>query len=152
MQNSSDRTPSSEPSDYYQNTFKTTPNDILTHMDNTDFIEEAKLAIGDIGSCVQSSSLSTKLNDYNKPSIAYLNMRSTDNQEYCIELSKHGYRVVGKKFDDNRCPSPTYYESLQALFTQKSQSYVQSFADNLRAKLNAELQHEQLNKETEEKN
>ncbi|CAF1594117.1 unnamed protein product [Didymodactylos carnosus] len=141
MYNSSNETPF-DSGDYYQNTFKSTSNDLLTHMVNTNFIEEAKLAIGDIGSCVQSSSLSTKLNDYNQSSIVYLNIRSTDNKEYCLELSKHGYRVVGKNFDDNKCPSPTYYESLQALFTQKNQSYIQSFADNLRAKLNEELENE----------
>ena len=106
-----------------------------------DFLAEAQLAIDDVGDgIVAEKKLSKRLNDPADISIAYINIKSNSNKEFCIELSQNGYRIVGNHFDENRQLSTTYYESLQALLTNESKSYVNSFAESLQAKLFAAQQ------------
>jgi lipopolysaccharide biosynthesis regulator YciM len=50
-------------------------------------------------------------------------------------LTQKGYRIVGLRFDDQSQLSTNYYESLQALLTKESESYVDSFAQSLQKKL-----------------
>ena len=101
-----------------------------------DFLAEAALALGDLGDgIVAEKQLATRLNNPDDISIAYLNIRSNADKSFCIELSQNGYRVVGHKFDDKSESSGNYYESLQALLTHESKSYVDSFAESLQKKL-----------------
>jgi len=109
-----------------------------------DFLAEAQLAIDDVGDgIVAEKQLSKHLNNPNNISIAYINIKSNSNKEFCIELSGKGYRIVGNHFDDNSQPSIIYYESLQALLTNESKSYVKSFAESLQQKLFAAQQQNQ---------
>ncbi|CAF0780721.1 unnamed protein product [Rotaria sp. Silwood1] len=112
-----------------------------------DFLAEAQLALDDLGDgIVAEKQLSKRLNNPNNVSKGYLNIKSNANVEFCIELTQAGYRVVGYHFDDNSQSSTTYYESLQALLTHESRSYVDSFAKSLQQKLVAaqnKLQQEQ---------
>ena len=101
-----------------------------------DFLAEAQLALDDLGDgVVAEKHLATRLNDPKDISIAYLNIRSKGDKKFCIELSQNGYRVVGRQFDDKSGSAGQYYESLQALFSNESQSYVDSFAESLQQKL-----------------
>ena len=104
-----------------------------------DFLAEASLALDDLGDgIVAEKQLSKCLNNPNDVATAYLNIRSNANKEFCIELTQHGYRVVGLHFNDNsQKTSAKYYESLQALLTNESKSYVDSFAHSLQEKLYA---------------
>ncbi|UJR13553.1 hypothetical protein I4U23_000567 [Adineta vaga] len=116
-----------------------------------DFLAEAQLAINDVGDgIVAIKQLSKRLNNPDDISTAYINIKSNKNKEFCIELSPKGYRIVGNQFDDKSQPSTVIYESLQALLTNESKSYVDSFAESLQQKLFAaqnELQQEQNNDE-----
>ncbi|CAF0891350.1 unnamed protein product [Rotaria sordida] len=101
-----------------------------------DFLAEAQLAINDVGDgIVAEKNLSKRLNNPDDMSTGYINIKSNSNKEYCIELSLKGYRIVGYHFDDNNQLSNIYYESLQALLTNESKSYVNSFAESLQQKL-----------------
>ncbi|CAF1521403.1 unnamed protein product [Rotaria sp. Silwood1] len=101
-----------------------------------DFLAEGQLAIDDVGDgIVAKKELSKRLNNKNNMSIAYINIKTKSNKEYCIELSQKGYQIVGYHFDHNNQPSNIYYESLQALLTNESQSYVDNFAHSLQEKL-----------------
>jgi hypothetical protein len=104
-----------------------------------DFLTEAQLAIDDLGDgIVADKQLSKHLNNPDDRLIAYINIRSNAKKEFCIELSPNGYRIVGNRFDDKKQSSILYYESLQALLTNESKSYLNSFAESLQQKLFAE--------------
>jgi hypothetical protein len=106
-----------------------------------DFLAEAQLALNDVGDgIVAEKQLSKRLNNPKDKSTGYINIKSNSNKEFCIELSQQGYRIVGNHFDDNSQPSKVYYESLQALLTNESKSYVNSFAQSLQEKLFAAQQ------------
>jgi len=101
-----------------------------------DFLAEAELAIADVGDgIVAEKQLSKRLNNPKDLSTGYINIKTNANKEFCIELSQRGYRIVGNHFDDNSQQSNVYYESLQALLTNESKSYVNSFAQSLQEKL-----------------
>ena len=101
-----------------------------------DFLAEAQLALNDLGDgIVAEKQISKRLNNPSNVSKAYLNIKSKGNKEFCIELTQNGYRVVGRRFDDKTQPAANYYESLQALLTNESKSYVDSFAQSLQEKL-----------------
>ena len=101
-----------------------------------DFLAEAQLAMDDVGDgIVAEKQLSKRLNNPEDRSTAYINIKSNSNKEFCIELSQNGYRIVGNTFDDKSQSSNVYYESLQALLTNESKSYVDSFAHSLQEKL-----------------
>jgi hypothetical protein len=116
-----------------------------------DFLAEAQLALDDLADgIVAEKQLSKRLNNPANVSIAYLNIKSNANKEFCIELTQNGYRIVGLHFDDKSQTSTTYYESLQALLTNESKSYVNSFAQSLQEKLFAaqsKLQQDEDNDE-----
>ena len=104
-----------------------------------DFLAEAQLALNDVGEgIVAEKQLSKRLNNPADLSTSYINIKSNSKKEFCIELTQNGYRIVGNHFDDKSEPSKTYYESLQALLTNESKSYVNSFAESLQQKLFAE--------------
>jgi hypothetical protein len=101
-----------------------------------DFLAEAQLALNDVGDgIVTEKHLSKQLNNPADVSTAYLNIKTKANKEFCIQLTKNGYRVVGHRFDDKSQSLTNYYESLQALLTNESKSTVNSFAQSLQEKL-----------------
>jgi hypothetical protein len=114
-----------------------------------DFLAEAQLALDDLGDgIVAEKQLSKRLNNPADIATGYLNIKSKTKKEFCIELTQNGYRIVGHHFDDNSQLTENYYESLQALLTNESKSYVNSFAESLQQKLFAaqnQLQQDQNN-------
>ncbi|CAF2669234.1 unnamed protein product [Rotaria sp. Silwood2] len=101
-----------------------------------DFLAEAQLAIDDVADgIVDDKQLSKYLNNPDDISTAFINIKLKSKKEFCIELSQNGYRIVGYHFDDNTQSSNYFYESLQALLTNESKSYVDSFAKTLQDKL-----------------
>ena len=116
-----------------------------------DFLAEAQLALDDLGDgIVAVKQLSTRLNNPRDISIAYLNIKSNADKMFCIELSQNGYRVVGQQFDDKSQTTGNYYESLQALLTNESKSYVDSFAKSLQQKLFAAQSKLQRNQQDDD--
>ena len=115
-----------------------------------DFLGEAQLALDDIADgIVAEKQLSKCLNNPEDMSTAYINIRSSSNKEFSIELSQNGYRIIGNRFDDkSQFSTTTYYESLQALLTNESKSYVDRFAENLQQKLLATKKQLEENDET----
>ena len=104
--------------------------------EQANFLSEAQLALNDLGDgIVAEKQLSKRLNNPSDISTAYINIKSKANKEFCIELTQRGYRVVGRHFDEKNDASVNYYESLQALLTNESKSYVDSFAQSLQEKL-----------------
>jgi hypothetical protein len=117
-----------------------------------DFLAEAQLALNDLADgIVAEKELSKRLNNPLDISTAYLNIKSNAEKEFCIELTQNGYRVVGLHYDEkSQSSSSIYYESLQALLTNESKSYVDSFAHSLQEKLFAaqsKIQRDQDNDE-----
>ncbi len=117
-----------------------------------DFLAEAQLALNDLADgIVAEKELSKHLNNPLDISTAYLNIKSNAEKEFCIELTQNGYRVVGLHYDEkSQSSSSIYYESLQALLTNESKSYVDSFAHSLQEKLFAaqsKIQRDQDNDE-----
>lgn len=101
-----------------------------------DFVAEASLALNDLGDgLVAVKQLSDRLNNPKDLSTGYINIRTKSDKSFCIELSQSGYRVVGYEFDNKNEVNDKYYESLQALLTNESKSYVDSFAQSLQEKL-----------------
>lgn len=116
-----------------------------------DFLVEAQLALDDLGDgLVLHKQMSKTLNNPTDTSIAYINIKSKGNHEFCIELTQSGYRIVGQQYDDKSqtTTATKYYESLQALLTNKSKTYVDSFAQSLQEKLLATQQ--QLEQDNDE--
>ncbi|CAF2979288.1 unnamed protein product [Rotaria sp. Silwood2] len=92
-----------------------------------DFLAEGQLAIDDIADgIVANKDISKCLNNPIDISIAYMNIKSKSNKEYCIELSQKGYQIVGYHFDYNSQLSFIYYESLQEKLFQTQYQLEQS--------------------------
>jgi hypothetical protein len=116
-----------------------------------DFLAEAQLALDDLGDgIVSEKQLSKRLNNPSDVSTAYINIRTNGDKEFCIELTKNGYRVIGRHFDEKNQSLANYYESLQALLTNESKSYVDSFAQSLQEKLLAAQSKLQQNQNDDE--
>lgn len=115
------------------------------------FLGEAQLALNDLGDgIVAEKHLSKRLNNPSNPSTAYINIKTKENKEFCIELTQRGYRLVGRHFDEKNQPCVNYYESLQALLTNESKSYVDSFAQSLQEKLLAAQSKLQQNQDDDD--
>lgn len=75
----------------------------------------------------------------------YLNVKTQENDTYCVELSVQGFRIVGRTYDtiDDTSQSK-YYETIYTLLDQVSPKYRNSFGDTLLRKL------ENLKKQSED--
>ncbi|XP_021370873.1 GSK3-beta interaction protein-like [Mizuhopecten yessoensis] len=72
----------------------------------------------------------------NGDKVIHLNLRTQEEQEFSVELTDQGFRVVGNKFnmvDENA--SSQYFETIYALLDNHSPKYRKSFGDALLRKL-----------------
>ncbi|XP_060079669.1 GSK3-beta interaction protein-like [Ylistrum balloti] len=72
----------------------------------------------------------------NGDKVIHLNLRTQEEQEFSVELTDQGFRVVGNKFnmvDENT--SSQYFETIYALLDNHSPKYRKSFGDALLKKL-----------------
>lgn len=65
----------------------------------------------------------------------YLNIKTFENQSFCVLLNNCGFRVVAEAFDQDINISHTYYETHFALLSNISKSYYQRFHELVAAKL-----------------
>lgn len=75
--------------------------------------------------------------------IAYMNMRTLEKDEYCVELSGSGYMIVAHSFDkidekvrDENLSSMKRYETCEALMHQISPAFVKKFNMSVAERLN----------------
>lgn len=66
----------------------------------------------------------------------YLNIKTLEDESFCILLNNQGFRVVAKDFDQDTNFSQTHYETHFALLSNISKSYTQRFNELVVAKLN----------------
>lgn len=95
---------------------------------------EAEVVINDVKDHVKTLEISEKLgSDYN---VIYLNLITNEGNNYCIQLSAQGFRVVGYESDVNDLDSEVYFETPYSLLNSVSPSFKVSFANALFKKLN----------------
>lgn len=66
----------------------------------------------------------------------YLNIKTLENQQFCVLLNNQGFRVVAKAFDQDTNISETCYETTFALLSNISKGYSQRFNELVFVKLN----------------
>ncbi|XP_071943608.1 GSK3-beta interaction protein-like [Antedon mediterranea] len=95
---------------------------------------EAEAALQDIRFAVDSVAVSTTLPS--RQDIVYMNIKTKEAEELCIELSVSGYRIVATQYDSiNKAPLSQYYETIYALLDNRSPGYRLSFGEALVGKL-----------------
>jgi hypothetical protein len=96
---------------------------------------EAYRVVNEIKFGVNESFVSTKL--LNNSSIAFINIRTLEKEDWCIELTSSGYTVVSNCFDSiaNNESSETF-ETVEALMNRISPQYVKIFNEKVAEKLN----------------
>lgn len=104
--------------------------------------EEAKAVIADICNHVENAAVST-LPCSNKK--IFINLTTFEKDNYCIELTSQGFRIVGNRYDDNNNPRDQCYETPYSLLDDISPKYRESFGERLMGKL-AALQEEESKK------
>ncbi|XP_049828939.1 GSK3-beta interaction protein-like [Schistocerca gregaria] len=97
--------------------------------------EEASSVINDIKDHVKDVHVSQKLKSNNK--FIYLNLTTEEEENFCIELSGAGFRIVGNTFDDDSQPRTKIYETPYSLLDEISPKYRESFGTSLVNKLKA---------------
>ncbi|XP_061177586.1 GSK3-beta interaction protein-like [Saccostrea echinata] len=104
---------------------------------------EAQEALKEVSFAVSHVELSIKLPQGVEK--VYLNIRTQENDVYCIELSVQGFRIVGRAYDViDEAAQGRHYETIYALLDEVSPKYRNSFGDTLLRKL------EHLQKQTED--
>ncbi|KAJ8924706.1 hypothetical protein NQ315_000857 [Exocentrus adspersus] len=94
---------------------------------------EAESVINDVKDHVNELKISQKLGSSNQ--FIYLNLRTIENEEFCIELSARGFRIVGRSFDTNSIDSDEYFETPYSLLNSVSKKFKDSFGNALLEKL-----------------
>lgn len=97
--------------------------------------QEAVAAINDIKKHVVKASLSEVLESNNQH--IFINLTTLEKSDYCVEISASGFRVVGRKYDDNSLSTieNMNYETPYSLLNSISASYRESFGGELMKKL-----------------
>jgi len=92
---------------------------------------EANSVIKDIEKYVKDVQTAEGTNQF-----VYLNITTIEGNNYCVELSANGFRVVGKTYNLKDDTNEEYFETPYSLLHKISQSFCQSFSNDLSAKLN----------------
>ena len=103
-------------------------------------LKEALRVCQEIAFGVQSAAVSDKLEK--NDALAYINVRTLEQHDWCVELTATGYLVVAKEFDtiddavkqDNMTKSMTF-ETVEALMNHLSPLFVKKFNDSVAEKL-----------------
>jgi hypothetical protein len=109
------------------------------YMEDISFIDESKLAIGQIKFGVKIGEISEKLECNSR--LAFINIRTLENDEFCVSVSQDGYKIVAFQFDtiddklsvrDDQLMS---FETIDALMNSISKLYIVKFHEELTKKL-----------------
>uniref|UniRef100_A0A034VWE5 GSK3-beta interaction protein n=1 Tax=Bactrocera dorsalis TaxID=27457 RepID=A0A034VWE5_BACDO len=118
--------------------------------------EEAAAIIKDVNAHVALIEISQQIPS--NVSKVYLNVRTIEGQEYCVQVSSIGFRVVGNAFnsidpgkEEINEEEDAVYETPYALLDKISPSYVESFGNQLcKQLLSVQQMRTQFNEEDEE--
>ncbi|XP_038072380.1 GSK3-beta interaction protein-like [Patiria miniata] len=95
---------------------------------------EAKSAVNEVKFAVKHVEISEKLSNTDEQ--AYLNVKTKEGDEFCVELTVQGFRIVGTSFDRiDDSDESTYYETIYALLDKHSPQYRLTFGETLADKL-----------------
>lgn len=94
---------------------------------------EAEAIINDVKDHVKELKISEKIKSTNR--FIYLNLRTIENKDFCIELSAQGFRIVGYNFNENNTDSNEYFETPYSLLNSISPKFKESFGNALLEKL-----------------
>jgi hypothetical protein len=111
----------------------------LEHYDRS-LSKEAHRVCEDIKFGVELAEVSSQLES--SESIAYINLRTFEKSEFCVEITASGYQVVADKFDTiepefRLAGVEACFESYESLMHTISPLFVQKFNDSVAARLNA---------------
>lgn len=96
--------------------------------------EEARAVIDDVKNNVQQICISESLPATDH--CIYLNCETLEGNKYTICLSSSGFQIVGKDFNKvDAIDSSVTYETPYAMLTEISESYKQSFGEELKKAL-----------------
>lgn len=100
-------------------------------------LKEAQRIVEEIKFGVARAELSSVLES--NDSIAYINIRTLENDDYCVELSSSGYMIVGREFDrvDDDESVDKRFETCEALMHQISPAFVKKFNISVAERLNS---------------
>ncbi|KAF2348334.1 Protein of unknown function DUF727 [Trinorchestia longiramus] len=113
---------------------KSLPYDEERIHDAREWLEEARAVIKDVQDCVKLFSISrVPVSDVS----VHLNLTTLEEQNYTIELSAAGFRVVGEDHDVTSSPSHLYFETPYSLLDNLSPLYRVHFCSAVSAKLEA---------------
>ncbi|CAH0546833.1 unnamed protein product [Brassicogethes aeneus] len=102
-------------------------------LDKENWKVEAQHVINDIKQHVSSISISTEKPSSNQQ--IYLNIKTLENKDFCVELSSLGFKIVGECFDNDNIETTQYYETPYSLLLSISDEYKHSFGNELIDKL-----------------
>ncbi len=95
---------------------------------------EAQRVVNEIQFGIEKAYVSEKL--VSNHSIAFINIRTLEKEEWCIQLTANGYSIVGNTFDSvTMSESAETYETVEALMNRISPKYMKLFNESVAAKL-----------------
>lgn len=105
-------------------------------------LKEAQRIVEEIKFGVDASSVSSVLES--NESIAYMNIRTLEKEEFCVELTASGYMIVARAFDtidenvrDENLRLVNRFETCEALMHQISPAFVKKFNTSVAERLNS---------------
>lgn len=104
-------------------------------LDSENWKLEAEAVINDIKDHVKSIEVS-QINQ-NCDTSVYLNLKTLEDQSFCIQLSAQGFKIVGNSADETNIDTDKYYETPYALLNEVSPKFQESFRNALLNKLTA---------------
>lgn len=105
----------------------------MTEEEPDNWRNEAEGVIKDIQEHVKEVSVSDSLEKNNRK--IYLNVTTLEDKKYCLELSCHGFRIVGQDYDLINIEDNPFFETPYSLLNSISPSFQQSFNNSLLSKL-----------------
>lgn len=94
---------------------------------------EALAVIHDVKDHVSEIAIADR--SVNTDQLIHMNLTTKEEQRYCIELTPHGFRVVGYDYNQTDVESDNYFETPYALLDKLSPLYRQAFGNSLVSKL-----------------
>jgi len=102
---------------------------------------EAQAVIKDVKCSVKEIKISEVLPNSNQH--IFLNITTLEMKSLCVELTGHGFRVVGRLYDNQQEHTGVYYETPYSLLNAESPMFCQSFGLQLQDKLQMLLERQE---------
>lgn len=95
---------------------------------------EADAVVRDVKDHLQFIGVSDVLKSSNN--YIYLNVRTKEMKDFCVQLSGSGFRIVGNAYDRNDIDTDDWFETPYNLLNSVSPLFTVSFGETLTKKLN----------------